>query len=74
MKNYRTAWTISLLVIACINLIRLITSWNGITLSDTMFRLMGVLDMCAVVILVYTSVKLRIWEKKINGKTKKPWT
>ena len=64
MKNYRTAWTVSLLTIACINIISLLTSWNGIVLSDTMIRVMGVLDMCAVVVLVYTSVKLRIWEKR----------
>jgi hypothetical protein len=64
MKNYRTAWTISLLVIACINIISLVTSWNGINLSDTLRRVMGVLEMCAVVVLVYTSVKLRIWEKR----------
>ncbi|MBR2845888.1 MAG: hypothetical protein IKF00_11820 [Solobacterium sp.] len=64
MKNYRTAWTISLLVIACINIISLVTSWNGINLSDTLIRILGVLGMCAVVVLVYTSVKLRIWKKR----------
>ncbi|MBR3343173.1 MAG: hypothetical protein IKG34_03150 [Solobacterium sp.] len=64
MKNYRTAWTFSLLTIACINLIWLLTGSEGIALSDTMVRVMGVLDMCAVVVLVFTSVKLRIWEKR----------
>lgn len=64
MKNYRTAWTISLLVIACINIISLVTSWNGINLSDTLIQILGVLDMCAVVVLVYSSVKLRIWKKR----------
>ncbi len=64
MKNYRTAWSVSLLTIACISLIWLFTGFKGIGLSDTMVRVMGVLDMCAVVVLVYTSVKLRVWEKR----------
>ncbi len=64
MKNYRTAWNVSLLVIACISLLMLMNGNVGLALPDNMIRVMGILDMCAVVVLVYTSVKLRIWEKK----------
>ncbi|MCR5755192.1 MAG: hypothetical protein K6G30_10340 [Acetatifactor sp.] len=63
MKNYRRAWSVSLLVIACITIISTITSFAGINMPDMFTRIFGLLDICAVVVLVFTSVKLKIWKK-----------
>ncbi len=64
MKTYRMIWSLSLLVIACISLVLVVVNSNGISLPDNLQRLMGVADMAAVVLLVFTSVKLRIWKKQ----------
>ncbi|MBE6723667.1 MAG: hypothetical protein E7576_00515 [Ruminococcaceae bacterium] len=63
MKSYRDAWAVSLLVIACVTIVLTVCSFAGIELPDALTRTLGVLDLIAVVVLVFTSVKLRIWKK-----------
>ena len=64
MKPYKLAWSVSLLVIAFITIFSVISSNNGLYLSDTLTRIFGVLDLCAVAVLIFTSVKIAIWKKK----------
>lgn len=64
MKNLKFWWTASLLVITCIVLIWTICSFAGIKLPDTVIRIMGVLDLCAIPVLIYSSVKLNIQKKE----------
>ena len=64
MKTYRLAWSISLLVIACITIISVVCSFAGIKLPDAIIRVFGLLDLCSLVVLAFTTVKLQIWKKK----------
>lgn len=63
MKSYRDAWAVSLLVIACVTIVLTVCSFAGIDLPDVLTRALGVLDLIAVVVLAFTSVKLKIWKK-----------
>jgi hypothetical protein len=63
MKHYRDAWAVSLLVIACVTIVLTVCSFAGIDLPDVLARTLGVLDLAAVVVLAFTSVKLKIWKK-----------
>ena len=64
MKNLKLWWTASLLVITCIVLIWTICSFAGIKLPDTATRILGVLDLCAIPVLIYSSVKLNKQKKE----------
>ena len=64
MKNLRLLWTASILIITCIVLIWTICSFAGIKLPDTVIRIMGVLDLCAIPVLIYSSVKLNKQKKE----------
>ena len=61
MKSFKLLWSTSLIVIAVVSLV---WCFAGDRLPDTLTRVFGVLDLCAAVVLAFTSVKLRIWEKK----------
>lgn len=63
MKPYRDAWAVSLLVIACVTIVLTVCSFAGIDLPDVLARTLGVLDLVAVFVLAFTSVKLKIWKK-----------
>ena len=63
MKPYRDAWAVSLLVIACVTIVLTVCSFAGIDLPDVLVRTLGVLDLVAVFVLAFTSVKLKIWKK-----------
>ena len=63
MKPYRDAWAVSLLVIACVTIVLTVCSFAEIDLPDVLARTLGVLDLVAVVVLAFTSVKLKIWKK-----------
>ena len=63
MKGYRTAWTASILVIVLVVILPGVLRFFGIEVSDTVTRIMGVLDLIAIVTLVYSSVKMKIWKK-----------
>ena len=55
-KNTRL-WCLSLIVISVITIIWTVCNIIGIELSDMVIRVMGVLDICAIPALVYTSIK-----------------
>ena len=63
MKSYKLAWTISILVITGIIIISAVCSFAGVDLPDALIRVFGILDLAAIVVLVFTSVKMRIWKK-----------
>lgn len=63
MKTYRLVWSISLLTIACITIISSLCNIFGISLPDTIRRIFGILDLCGIIAIVFTSVKLQIWKK-----------
>ena len=63
MKSYKLAWTISILVITGIIIISAVCSFAGVALPDALIRVFGILDLAAIVALVFTSVKMRIWNK-----------
>ena len=63
MKGYRDAWAISLLIIGVVTLFITITSFIDLGLPDVLTRVLGVLDLCALVVLAFTTVKLKIWKK-----------
>lgn len=56
----KKVWSISLIVIASVSVVWAVSSFTGFELPDTLTRIMGAADMCAVVTLVYSSVKLRM--------------
>lgn len=55
-KNTRL-WCLSLIVISVITVIWAVCNMVGIELSDMAVRIMGVLDICAIPVLIYTSIK-----------------
>ncbi len=57
MFFHRKMWCLSLIVISVITVIWTVCNIMGIKLSDTVIRIMGVLDICAIPVLVYTSIK-----------------
>lgn len=59
MNSYRNAWKISLVVIVIITLVFTISSFSGFDLPDALIRIFGVLDLAAVVVLVFTSIRLK---------------
>lgn len=56
-KKNAALWCLSLIVISVITLIWTVCNIIGIELSDIIIRIMGVLEICAIPVLVYTSVK-----------------
>ena len=63
MDNKNTLlWSLSLIVITLVTLIWVISSFAGIKLPDTVIRILGILDICAIPVLVFTSIRKR------NGK------
>ena len=67
MKGYKTAWTVSLLVIVCIVILYAGLSLGKIVIPYALIRIFGVLDLIAIVVLFYTTVKL--WMGKKEKKT-----
>ena len=64
MKGYKTAWTVSLLVIVCIVIVYAGLRIAKIAIPDTVIRILGILDLIAIVVLVYSTVKLRMEKKE----------
>lgn len=57
MNKMQLLWTISLLVICCITIIWTVCSFAGVTIPDVAVRIMGILDLCAIPVLIYSTVK-----------------
>ena len=55
-KNTRL-WGLSLLIISIVSIIWAICNIARIELPDAAVRIMGVIDICAIPVLVYTSIK-----------------
>ncbi len=64
MKHYRDAWAVSLLIISFVTIALTVCNFAGIDLPDTLSRTLGVLDLIALAVLAFTSVKLKIWKKE----------
>lgn len=60
----KKAWSISLLVIGLITIVITVNNFGGDFLPDTLTRILGVIDLLALAVLGYTSVKLKIWKKE----------
>lgn len=56
-KKNKPFWCISLLVISIATLIWPGSNIIGVELPDTMVRILGVIDIIAVTILIYTTLK-----------------
>jgi hypothetical protein len=64
MKSYRLAWTASILAIVCITIASAACGFAGIRMPDALTRILGILDLCAVAVLAFASVKLKIWKNE----------
>ena len=69
MKAYRIAWSVSLILLACTVLVSVVCSFAGISLPDTAVRVFGVLDLCALAVLAFTTVKLWMSNKEKQADT-----
>ena len=70
MKNNKLllVWSISLLVIAGLTLVTSITNIIGISLPDTAVRIIGILDLIALPVLAFTTVRMFIEKKETAEK------
>ncbi len=59
-KRYRLIWSISLLVI---NIITITSVVAGSAMPDTVKRVLGVIDLIAIPVLIWSSIKLRMLKK-----------
>ncbi len=64
MKHHRDVWAVSLLIISFVTIALFVCRFAGIDLPDTLKRALSVLDLIALIVLVFTSVKLKIWKKE----------
>lgn len=56
-KKNTILWWLSLSIISVVTVIWAVCNIVGIELSDMTVRIMGVLDICAMPVLIYTSIK-----------------
>ena len=57
--NHKILWTLSLLTICIIVIIWTACNFAGIDLPDMMVRIMGIIDLCAIPVLIYSTLKMR---------------
>ena len=57
--NHNILWTLSLLTICIIVIIWTVCSFAGIDLPDLAVRIMGIIDLCAIPVLIYSTLKMR---------------
>ena len=55
-KKNRILWGLSLFIISIVSVIWVVCALVGIEISDVAIRIMGVLDLCAIPVLIYTSL------------------
>lgn len=58
-KKHTRLWSLSLITISVVTVIWAVCNLVNIELPDVIVRIMGVLDICAIPVLVYTSIKKR---------------
>lgn len=59
-KRYRLIWSISLLVI---NIITITSVVAGSAMPDIVKRVLGIIDLIAIPVLIWSSIKLRMLKK-----------
>ena len=57
MKKNTILWSLSLIIISVVTVIWAVCNIAGIELPDVAVRIMGVLEICALPVLVYTSIR-----------------
>jgi hypothetical protein len=57
--NYKSLWTLSLLAICCITIVWTVCKFAGMDLPDSAVRIRGLLDLCAIPVLIYTTIKIK---------------
>ena len=57
--NHKILWTLSLLTICIIVIIWTVCNFAGIDLPDMAVRIMGIIDLCAIPVLIYSTLKMR---------------
>ena len=55
----KTLWTASLLLICCITIVWTGCNLAGVVLPDMVVRIMGLPDLCAIPVLVYSTIRIR---------------
>lgn len=65
-KKLRLLWSVSLLLISCITITSAGCNIFSIELPDLVKRIMGVLDLLAIPVLIFSSIKLKILKKTNN--------
>ena len=68
-KKYKLIWSISLLTISCITITISGCHLLSIELPDMVERILGIIDLIAIPVLIFTSVKLRVWKNGNEEKT-----
>ena len=56
-KKNRILWGLSLFILFIVFVIWVVCALAGVEISDTAIRIMGVIDLCAIPVLIYTSLK-----------------
>lgn len=57
MKKNTRLWELSLIIISVVTVIWAVCNMAGIELPDVAVRIMGILNICALPVLAYTSIK-----------------
>ena len=70
-KTYRLLWTVSLLIISCITIVITVCNLISIALPYIVTRILGIIDLIAIPVLIFASVKLRILQKDGEDKNRK---
>ncbi len=70
-KTYRLLWSASLLIISCITIVITACNLISIDLPDMVTRILGIIDLLAIPVLIFASVKLRILKKDGEDKNRK---
>ena len=68
-KTYRLLWTVSLLIISCITIVITACNLISIALPYIVTRILGIIDLIAIPVLIFTSVKFRILKNMGKIKT-----
>lgn len=63
MKRMPVLWTVSLLTISVITLVISFSNIFGGELPDVLKRVLGVIDLIAVFVLAFTSIKYKVYKR-----------
>ena len=63
-KTLRVCWMVSLLYISCVVILMALCSFTPLEIPDAVMRVLGILDLLAIFVLIFSTVKLKIWKKE----------